>query len=90
MLTLSLVGGKKMERVLRLVTVCLALFGFCVDKTWGVGLLSPSKLKMFVDELPDMPRISGFQVVNGVSVPKSLKIGMFCKKWVSTANSHLS
>lgn len=38
---------------------------------------------MFVDELPDMPRISGFGVVNGVSVPNTLKIGMFRKKWVS-------
>ncbi|KAK1390050.1 Multicopper oxidase [Heracleum sosnowskyi] len=70
-----------MEGLFRLVTLCLAVFGFCVDKTWGVGLLSPSKLKMFVDEVPDMPRISGFDVVNGVSVPKSLKIGMFRKKW---------
>ncbi|KAL1803407.1 hypothetical protein ACET3Z_032054 [Daucus carota] len=45
------------------------------------SLLSPSALELFVDELPDMPRISGFDVVNGVSVPKSLKIGMFSKKW---------
>lgn len=46
-------------------------------------LMSLSKLKMFVDELPDMPRIKGYDVINGVHVPKSFKIGMYHKKWVS-------
>ncbi|KAH0675094.1 hypothetical protein KY290_024124 [Solanum tuberosum] len=36
---------------------------------------------MFVDELQDMPRIKGYDVINGVHVPKSLKIGMYNKKW---------
>ncbi|XP_055809578.1 multicopper oxidase LPR1-like [Solanum dulcamara] len=44
-------------------------------------LMSLSKLKMFVDELPDMPRIKGYDVINGVHVPKSFKIGMYHKKW---------
>ncbi|XP_075482321.1 multicopper oxidase LPR2-like [Primulina tabacum] len=44
-------------------------------------LTSPSQLEMFVDELQDMPRIKGFDVVNGSPVPKSLHIGMFHKKW---------
>ena len=38
---------------------------------------------MFVDELPDMPRIIGFDMVSGEPKSKSLKIGMFKKKWVS-------
>ena len=46
------------------------------------GLINPSQLKMFVDVLPDMPRIKGFHVVNGVFKSKSLKIGMFNKHWV--------
>jgi len=46
-------------------------------------LLNPAKLKMFVDELPDMPKIHGFDMVSGVPKSKSLKIGMFKKKWVS-------
>nr|CAN78466.1 hypothetical protein VITISV_028234 [Vitis vinifera] len=44
-------------------------------------LIKISQLKMFVDELPDMPKILGFDVVNGVPVSKSLQIGMFSKKW---------
>ncbi|KAI4357680.1 hypothetical protein L6164_001614 [Bauhinia variegata] len=43
--------------------------------------LDPSKLQMFVDELPDMPRIQAYQLVHGVPKPRSLKIGMFKKKW---------
>nr|POF08750.1 multicopper oxidase lpr1 [Quercus suber] len=44
-------------------------------------LLNLAKLKMFVDELPDMPKIHGFDMVSGVPKSKSLKIGMFKKKW---------
>ncbi|XP_010243810.1 PREDICTED: multicopper oxidase LPR1-like [Nelumbo nucifera] len=44
-------------------------------------LISPSRMKMFVDELPDMPRVQGFDFKNGVPVSKSLTIGMFQKKW---------
>lgn len=45
-------------------------------------LVNASKLEMFVDELPDMPKIYGYDVVDGVPKSKSLKIGMFKKKWV--------
>ncbi|KZV19530.1 hypothetical protein F511_06392 [Dorcoceras hygrometricum] len=45
------------------------------------GIIDPSALEMFVDELPDMPRIKGFDIVNGVRVTKSLDIGMFHKTW---------
>ncbi|XP_021887105.1 multicopper oxidase LPR2-like [Carica papaya] len=44
-------------------------------------LLDPAKLRMFVDEIPDMPRLKGFDFINGVPKPKTLKIGMFVKKW---------
>ncbi|CAN4124931.1 unnamed protein product [Withania somnifera] len=43
--------------------------------------MSPSKLRMFVDELPYVPRIKAYDVINGVHVPKSFKIGMYHKKW---------
>ncbi|GFP83503.1 multicopper oxidase lpr2 [Phtheirospermum japonicum] len=36
---------------------------------------------MFVDQLPDMPRIKAYDTVNGFHVPKSLRIGMFRRKW---------
>lgn len=72
------------------LVIYLVLFGINWDRTWAEDeddrLLSPSALKMFVDEVPDMPRISAFHVLDGVSLPKSLKIGMFHKKWV-TPNS---
>ncbi|KAF3632740.1 Multicopper oxidase LPR1 [Capsicum annuum] len=44
-------------------------------------VMSPTKLKMFVDELPDMPRIKSYDIINGVHVPKSFNIGMYHKKW---------
>ncbi|KAE8730109.1 Multicopper oxidase LPR1 [Hibiscus syriacus] len=44
-------------------------------------LLNPSRLEMFVDELPDMPKIRGFRMVNASPVAHSLSIGMFKKKW---------
>ncbi|XP_054808371.1 multicopper oxidase LPR2-like [Prosopis cineraria] len=44
-------------------------------------LLDSSKLEMFVDEVPDMPRIHGYKLDHGVPKPKSLHIGMFKKNW---------
>lgn len=60
-----------------LVGVLLSATSWAEDK-----LVSPSQLEMFVDELPDMPKIQGYDVVDGVTKPKLLKIGMFQKKWV--------
>lgn len=45
-------------------------------------LVNLTRLKMFVDELPDMPKIKAFHLVNGVPKPKSLQIGMYKIKWV--------
>ncbi|KAL4569410.1 hypothetical protein LXL04_025046 [Taraxacum kok-saghyz] len=56
----------------------LALFGFVLG---DVGLVSPSQLEMFVDEIPDMPRIKGYDVLHGVPVSKTLKISMYQKSW---------
>ncbi|GAB2254660.1 hypothetical protein Droror1_Dr00022469 [Drosera rotundifolia] len=48
----------------------------------GEGLLDGSKLEMFVDELPHMPKVLGYHVgADGKPMPKSLTIGMFYKKW---------
>ncbi|CAH9076858.1 unnamed protein product [Cuscuta europaea] len=68
---------------LQLQLVAVLLCGVLGRSSWAGGspVLSPSKLKMFVDELPDMPRIKGYDVVNGVPVPKTLKIRMFHKTW---------
>lgn len=40
---------------------------------------------MFVDDLPDMPRVQGFSLMKGVPVSESLKIGMYEKKWVCSS-----
>ncbi|CAI9113643.1 OLC1v1014282C1 [Oldenlandia corymbosa var. corymbosa] len=41
-----------------------------------------AKLKMFVEELPQMPKIRGYEKdANGVLKPVNLKIGMYQKKW---------
>ncbi|KAJ9153124.1 hypothetical protein P3X46_026601 [Hevea brasiliensis] len=70
-----------MDRVLGFHVPCLALL-LVLTTTWAEDrLISPSQLEMFVDELPDMPRIHGFDVVNGVPKPKQLRIGMFKKEW---------
>ncbi|KAD3642298.1 hypothetical protein E3N88_31522 [Mikania micrantha] len=45
------------------------------------GLVNSSQLEMFVDEIPDMPRTKGYDVVHGVPVSKTLKITMFQKYW---------
>ncbi|KAI3467005.1 hypothetical protein Pfo_023668 [Paulownia fortunei] len=62
--------------------ICLVLVVGFVNFAWaGDGLISPSQLEKFVDEVPDMPRIKGFDAADGSPVPKSLLIGMFHKKW---------
>ncbi|KAK9104591.1 hypothetical protein Scep_021435 [Stephania cephalantha] len=45
-------------------------------------LVNVAKLDMFVDKLPGMPKIYGFEMKNGVHVSKSLEIGMFMKRWL--------
>ncbi|KAK6134267.1 hypothetical protein DH2020_032003 [Rehmannia glutinosa] len=62
--------------------ICLVLVVGFLGFAWaGDGLLSPSQLEKFVDEVEDMPRIKGFDFVDGCPVPKSLRISMFHKKW---------
>ncbi|XP_041009884.1 multicopper oxidase LPR1 [Juglans microcarpa x Juglans regia] len=69
------------ERIMLSNLLSVAILGL-LTTSWGEDrLLDPSRLEMFVDELPDMPKIQGFHVVSGVLKSKSLKIGMFKKKW---------
>ncbi|XP_021292832.1 multicopper oxidase LPR1-like isoform X2 [Herrania umbratica] len=68
-------------RIMLFHLICLALLGE-LSTSWAEDrLVNPSQLEMFVDELPDMPKIQGFDVVNGYPKSKSLTIGMFMKKW---------
>ncbi|KAL9463356.1 hypothetical protein AB3S75_001212 [Citrus x aurantiifolia] len=72
-----------MERILVLHLMFFALSRVVVHSaaTTGGGIINPLKLEMFVDELPDMPKIKGYYAANGVVKPKKLEIGMFEKKW---------
>ncbi|XP_042502427.1 multicopper oxidase LPR1-like [Macadamia integrifolia] len=68
--------------VFLLLFLSLALRWGAANSAWADGrLISPSRLEMFVDELPDMPRVQGFDITNGVPVSKTLKIGMYHKRW---------
>lgn len=49
------------------------------------GLYRLSKLEMFVDELPDMPKLQGFRFdAAGAPVAGNLTIGMYDTTWVCT------
>jgi len=69
-----------MDRTLLLKLLTLVALLGCSSAS--DNLVNVSRLEMFVDDLPDMPRIHGYHFVNGVAKSKSLKIGMFKKKWV--------
>uniref|UniRef100_A0A0D9UWA9 Plastocyanin-like domain-containing protein n=1 Tax=Leersia perrieri TaxID=77586 RepID=A0A0D9UWA9_9ORYZ len=52
------------------------------DDDDGSRLLDPGKLEMFVDELPDMPRMRGYGVADGGKlVAGNLTIGMYETMW---------
>ena len=83
-LSLSLfMQNREMVTKGKILLFSLAVLGQLTVSFAEDRLLNPAKLKMFVDELPDMPRIIGFDMVSGEPKSKSLKIGMFKKKWVS-------
>lgn len=78
-----------MEKLLILLISLL----MAMRSSWGDDnkLLSPSKLEMFVDDLPIMPKVQGFSVRDdGALVPGNLTIGMFQKLWVSVSALSLS
>ncbi|RDX83783.1 Multicopper oxidase LPR1, partial [Mucuna pruriens] len=71
-----------MDRTLLLKLFTLvALLAASTCSSVSDNLVDASKLEMFVDELPDMPRILGYHVSDGVPKSKAFKIGMFKKKW---------
>lgn len=40
-------------------------------------------LEMYVDELPQMPKLYGYGLVGDLHNPTNLSVGMYMKKWVS-------
>lgn len=61
--------------------IFLLFLGVIRTRVNSQNLISTNKLRLFVDELPDMPKLFGYEVVHGKAVPTSLKIGMFQKNW---------
>ncbi|WCJ33522.1 Multicopper oxidase LPR1 [Euphorbia peplus] len=68
--------------VLLFHVLCVALLLVCLPTTWAEdSVINPSKLEMFVDKLPDVPKIYAYDVVNDLPKPKRLSISMFKKLW---------
>jgi hypothetical protein len=66
--------------------VAVVLFQAASAAVLGGGgpLLDPRRLEKFVDELPDMPRLRGYGVMEGGRlVAGNLTIGMYDTTWVS-------
>ncbi|KAG9139252.1 hypothetical protein Leryth_011266 [Lithospermum erythrorhizon] len=72
-----------MDASRRILVILFGILGLFISSIVAEDdlVMSPSKLRMFVDELLDIPRVKGYSFKNGMPVPKSLKIGMFSKKW---------
>ncbi|KAL1531926.1 Leucine permease transcriptional regulator [Salvia divinorum] len=72
-----MVGREKLVTIYFLINIIL------VNSAWAEedGVIEPSELEMFVDELPDMPRVKGFDFAHDSPVPTNLSIGMYQKLW---------
>ncbi|KAL1209470.1 Multicopper oxidase LPR2 [Cardamine amara subsp. amara] len=66
--------------LLLIATMTLLVAGVKGATKFEDRLFNLTKLEMFVEDLPHMPTVHGFNVVNGFLKPKSLQIGMFFKK----------
>ncbi|XP_073000331.1 multicopper oxidase LPR1 homolog 2-like [Typha latifolia] len=68
-----------MEKKLHALLVVVLVEGVLCDS--GNNLFDLNKLEMFVDELPDMPKLQGFGFKNGVLVAGNLTVGMYDTMW---------
>ncbi|WOK94174.1 multicopper oxidase LPR1 [Canna indica] len=64
---------------LLLIASSMAISSF--RKAQGDALFDVSKLEMFIDELPNMPKQQGYGFRDGVFVPGNLTVGMYEKLW---------
>lgn len=71
-----------MDRLTFILLLSLSLVGFGINgQVEDAKLVNVSKLEMFIDQLPAVPKLHGYRFRNGVAVSRTLKIGMFKKKW---------
>ncbi|XP_020593160.1 multicopper oxidase LPR2-like isoform X2 [Phalaenopsis equestris] len=72
-----------MAKFLLLLLLLLFLLAWAISGSLagGVGLVNVTRLEMFVDELPGMPRLQGYRIHNGLLEPGNLTIGMYKKTW---------
>lgn len=79
--------GRLLILLLKLTYLGILLEAMCIITSLSATslrddkLVEPSELEMFVDEVPDMPRILGYELLHEIPKPKSLQIGMFQKNW---------
>ncbi|KAJ6853604.1 multicopper oxidase LPR2-like [Iris pallida] len=68
--------------LLPILLLVFSLLAAADDDGNGDLLISPAKLEMFVDELPDMPKVYGFRLnKDGAPAAAHVTIGMYQKKW---------
>lgn len=73
----------------KLVQFCVVII--LVNIAWGEDrMIKPLELEMFADELPDMPRIKGFDFADASPIPTKLSIGMYHKLWVCFSSLFLT
>ncbi|XP_047939450.1 multicopper oxidase LPR1-like [Salvia hispanica] len=70
-----MVGREKLVQF-SVVIVILVNIAWAEDR-----MIKPLELEMFADELPDMPRIKGFDFADTSPIPTKLSIGMYHKLW---------
>lgn len=77
-------GGRVVDHVrviLAFLVVVLEVMAFTRGDDEESLVISPNRLRMFVDELPNVPKVYGYKTVDGKPNPVSLEIGMYHKKW---------
>lgn len=82
-------GRKRRNNLLSLVLLVQYVGFVLVHGDNGRNLFKPKRLEMFVDELPDMPKLHGYRFEAGVPVAGNLTIGMYDTTWVCIFFFHL-
>ncbi|KAL8161279.1 hypothetical protein V2J09_012768 [Rumex salicifolius] len=76
------IGLIKLISTLLIITLIVIIPGAWGDGSEDPILWSPTRLEMFVDTLPVVPKLRGYGgTANAKPVSVSLQIGMFYKKW---------
>ena len=78
-----MVAARAELAALLLVAAVCAATGFMPPVTEDTLEKVAASLEMYVDVLPQMPKVLGYSIKHGRPTPTHLTIGMYQKKWVS-------